>query len=377
MKPIEKVRAFPLFLCAMALPAILIASINAAAADVVSLAPSRDNTLIEDPNGALSNGAGPGIFTGRTSQASGSLRRGVIAFDVAAQVPAGSTITSARLILSMTDTNAGPVPVSLHRLHAGWGEGTSITVGGRGAPSTPGDATWIHRFYPADLWTSPGGDFEPMSSASIDVDQNGSYVWGSTPEMVADVQSWLDRPGGSFGWILIGDESAPTTVKRFDSHDADPNVAVPPALEVTYEPPCVDPVYTGPGYWNRQCMGVPVDQGGLWRNGGGIGPEAPTEPGFVDSLIPCADAGLAALGFETTTCEGIRLWPPRNRCEKALRKLTTLILNVCSGRLQTSCPVAGSGVCLSTTTGGRIEELAAMILARDCRQATRCGGNPE
>jgi hypothetical protein len=349
----------------------------AARADQVSMIPAKDNTLIEDPNGALSNGAGPGIFAGRTSQSTGSVRRAVIAFDIAAHVPGGSTITAVTLALGMTDTNAGTVPVSLHRVVADWGEGASSTPGGKGAPSTSGDATWIHRFYDTDLWASPGGDFVAFASAAVDVDQIGIYTWGSTPEMVADVQSWLDAPAGNFGWILIGDESTGTTVKRFDSREADPNLSDLPVLIVEYERPCMNPTYVGPGYWNRQCLGVPKDAGGL-KPGKGRGPNAPTEPGFADVLMPCADTMLADLGFAATTCEGIDPRPRSDRCEKALRKLTTLVLNVCSGRLQESCPVSVSEAgCVSTTVGALIDELAALVIARECRVALRCGGNPE
>ena len=66
-----------------------------ALADVVTVPASRDNTLIEDPSGALSNGAGPSLFAGRTAQPRNSIRRAVIAFDIAGTIPAGSVITGA------------------------------------------------------------------------------------------------------------------------------------------------------------------------------------------------------------------------------------------------------------------------------------------
>ncbi|MHC4093483.1 MAG: hypothetical protein ACYSVY_24955, partial [Planctomycetota bacterium] len=55
---------------------------------------------------------------------------------------------------------------SLHRVLADWGEGESSGSGGTGAPTEPGDATWIHRFYPDVFWASPGGDFEAAVSSS-------------------------------------------------------------------------------------------------------------------------------------------------------------------------------------------------------------------
>jgi hypothetical protein len=63
---------------------------GAASAATVTLAPSKDNTLIETSPavGELSNGQGA-IFAGRTNQAAGSsLRRGLMAFDLSS-LPAG------------------------------------------------------------------------------------------------------------------------------------------------------------------------------------------------------------------------------------------------------------------------------------------------
>jgi hypothetical protein len=98
-----------------------------------------------------------------------------------------------------------------------WGEASSNFQGGRGAPATEGDATWIHRFYKTQFWTHLGGDFSPTASAIQTVGDVGSYTWGSTPEMVADVQAWLDSPTENFGWLPLGNETAPRTVKGFAS----------------------------------------------------------------------------------------------------------------------------------------------------------------
>src|SRR4029450_6227331 len=182
-----------------------------ASANPPTLRAIRDATLIESPTGALANGAGPYFFAGRTGQASGSMRRGVLAFDVAAHVPPGVTVTAVRLTLHMSQSNAGPAPTSLHRALAAWGEGSSSAPGGSGAPAAPGDATWIHTFYDQSFWTSPGGDFLAAPSASELVGGEGWYTWDSTPELVADVQSWLDDPASNHGWILVGEESAQST----------------------------------------------------------------------------------------------------------------------------------------------------------------------
>lgn len=204
-------------------------------ADTVAIGASKDNTLFEEDNGLLSNGSGVRLFSGRTAVQDNTLRRAVIAFDVAAAVPAGATITGARLTLHMSKTIYGNEDYDLHRLTTDWGEGTSNASGaeGQGAPSAPGDATWKHTFYDTAFWTNPGGDFVSTVSATATVGAVDFYTWGSTPQLVADVQDMLDSPAGNFGWILIGDEATLTSAKRFDSSNHN-TVANRPQLTIDY-----------------------------------------------------------------------------------------------------------------------------------------------
>lgn len=321
-------------------------------AEVATLRPARDSTLFEDASGALASGSGPALFSGRINAASRSIRRGLLGFDVAASVPAGSTVTAVRLRLNLSSTSAGPVLVRLHTLRADWGEGASSSGGGAGDASAEGDATWIHRFYDSLFWSQPGGDFDPVPRGAAVVDQPAPYAWESTPEMVADVQAWLDDPGLNFGWILLGDETRPQTVKRFDSREH-AEEANRPLLEVEFVPPC-DPSPMGPGGWRRQC----------------------SEPEAVEPVLACAGAALAELGLpEIDPCAAAVFQPPRDCRERALGKLSVLILNVCAGRLQTSCPVEpADGGCESTSVGELLREAAALIHAGDCRRASGCAG---
>src|SRR5437773_11215909 len=94
-----------------------------AKADVINISPIKDNTLYEyDPTeGDLSNALGFHFFAGETAM--GELRRGVIAFDIAGSVPAGSTITAITLSLNMSQTALEIERViELHKLLADWGE---------------------------------------------------------------------------------------------------------------------------------------------------------------------------------------------------------------------------------------------------------------
>lgn len=202
------------------------------------LSPSQDNTLYEDATGSLSNGAGQYFFAGTTNV--GQIRRGLIAFDLSTAISGGSTVLSATLILSMSRTIIGAQPVALHPVLADWGEGSSDAAGeeGIGTGSTPGDATWLHTFYDGSLWTTAGGDFAATASATTLVGDLGSYQW-SSPQMVTDVQAWIDTPANNFGWLLLGDETPIMTAKRFDSRE-NPTEANRPMLVITYEPPPFD-----------------------------------------------------------------------------------------------------------------------------------------
>ena len=187
----------------------------------ITIGSSKDNTLYQSSAGTISNGAGSYFIAGETS--GGLIRRGVIAFDIADNIPAGSAINSVTLTLHMSQTNfrSGSQTVELHRLSADWGEGTSNADSnpGQGAPAQTGDATWIYRFYSSSSWTNAGGDFTTTVSASTSVGSIGFYTWGSTTQMVNDVKGWLDNPSTAFGWLLLGNESTSQTAKRFDTKE--------------------------------------------------------------------------------------------------------------------------------------------------------------
>src|SRR5688500_8070939 len=144
----------------------------------LTLAPSKDNSLYEDPLGLVSNGAGDYLFVGKTNR--GQLRRGAIAFDVASALPENATITSVTLRLTLS--NSGPIStanVMLHRFLADWGEGASDAgePGGTGAPAATGDVTWAHAFYDTVPWATPGGVFSPTMSASRAIGDQSSVSY--------------------------------------------------------------------------------------------------------------------------------------------------------------------------------------------------------
>jgi hypothetical protein len=238
-----------------------------ARADTYQAHPAKDNTLFwqTDPNNQLSSGAGQHTFAGRTMQDSGStgtlsLRRGLVAFDTTS-IPTYATIETATLTLYHDRSpGSGNQPISLYTLTADWGEGTSDAGGigsggggGAGAAATQNDATWLYRFYDASsptsslAWTNPGaeGDYVTVASATASVaaamEAPHPYTWSGSG-LVADVQAWVLDPSSNFGWLLKGNETAPGTVRRFESRQnindgTGGNPEARPLLEVTYTVP--------------------------------------------------------------------------------------------------------------------------------------------
>ncbi len=216
----------------------------------------KDNTLYEDEFGLTSNGMGQHFFAGKTS--SKLIRRGLVAFDVAGNLPPNSTITSVKLRLHLSKAVGGDRDVELRSVLADWGEGASHASEpeGQGAPSEAGDATWLHTYYDTVLWNRSGGDFSQTVSSSVSVGTFPDYyVWGSTTEMISDVQNWLDNPQDNFGWIVIGDESDVRDAKRFDSRNND-SLNFRPKLIVTYTSnnPGLNLTSMIEGFWNGTSM---------------------------------------------------------------------------------------------------------------------------
>ena len=254
-------------------------------AETVMIEASQDNTLYESEQGALSNGAGINLFAGATKN--NGLRRAVLAFKNLSAIPEGATIDSVQLHMHVNQENSPATNVRVLRLQADWGEGSANAgnPGGAGAAATTGDATWNHRFFDNMLWNNPGGDFAATVSAQMMMDSTGSYTFSSSTAMVADVQGWLDNPGGNFGWILLANEDA-GSARRFTSRESS-NVGNRPMLDVEYtmgetgpvpvpgsdwSGPWFDPTLEGEGFlvyqtsvgWLIYYFGYSADNMRLW-----------------------------------------------------------------------------------------------------------------
>lgn len=211
-------------------------------ADVVTLTSMHDNTLIQRPDasGPLSNGAGFGMFVGRTNQGDGvSIRRGLMSFDLSGIAP-GAQINSVSLTLFVRDgvNNAG-MTIGMYRALAGWGEGASVSGDGAGAPAQPPEATWFYSRSATDWWTNPGGDFFGTASASASVTGSpspSSSITYSGNGLVADMQAWIDGSEDNFGWLFKSDvETVGGMVRSFHTHESS-SVALVPQLTIDFTP---------------------------------------------------------------------------------------------------------------------------------------------
>jgi hypothetical protein len=212
---------------------LVLSSVPGAHADVITVGASKDNSLLEDPNGAFSGGASSAFFLGRLGTNGNTLkRRGAIAFDLSS-IPSNAVITNVSMTLTLLRGSGGSTPVELHAFTKNWGEGTSLG-GPQGGASSAGDATWIHTFFPGATWTNPGGDFDAAVSGVQNVDFTGPVTWQSTGQMVADVQRWVRNADSNFGWVMIGDEVNISTAKEFTSKEG---FSGQPALTVTFSVP--------------------------------------------------------------------------------------------------------------------------------------------
>jgi len=201
----------------------------------VVIVASKDNVLYETVDGSVSNALGTRLFAG--NQNSGAKRRSVVAFDLG-EIPVGAHVLHAELTLFCNQSSGAAFPITVHRLTASWGEGKSVAGGnqGSGGPATPGDATWLHRFFPDTFWSTPGGTFVASPSASASVAAQNVFVTWSGAGLLDDVHHWVDMPGMNHGWILRGDEVTANNTKRFDSREV-ATVANRPRLTVVYLPP--------------------------------------------------------------------------------------------------------------------------------------------
>jgi len=197
-----------------------------------------DDTTIYEDSPTLSNGGYTSFFAGRTNGTfATTLRRAAIRFDLSS-IPSDAQVLAVTLTLVVENTASSSQLHTLHAIQKDWVEGTVIG-GNRGGPSNSGDMTWDENISGTSTSTNSGGDFG-SSSAQTFVSGNGSTALFSSSALEADVQGWLDNPSTNFGWMMVGNEGAIKTAKRFFSSEG--FAPRRPALTIVYQPPGISEV---------------------------------------------------------------------------------------------------------------------------------------
>ncbi|MDG2022354.1 MAG: DNRLRE domain-containing protein [Phycisphaerales bacterium] len=258
-------------------------------AETSEILADRDTAIFGPISGDLSSGAGTALFVGRRTDpgnpaGANTLLRSLIRFDVS-EIPAGAFVTSAKIRIQVIRRPQGAeshVPCSLHRSLSDWGESTSFSGGGGGAPAAEGDATWMYRFFPTEQWDTPGGDFVEEHSGSVDIIGTGPYTIEGVG-LAEDVQAWIEGES-NHGWMMIGDESMEKTACKLTSRE-NPAVTMLPKLIVEWGPkPALPSDINGDGIVNGADLGLLI---GDWGPCGGC-------PGDLDQngVVNGSDLGL-------------------------------------------------------------------------------------
>jgi hypothetical protein len=197
-------------------------------ADSVTLHPVAD-TGLSAQSPAANFGTGADMVIGTQGPRAGTTKnRGLIKFDLSGQIPPSSeiksvalTLTVARAPTSEPNSERADSMFELHRVLRLWNES---------------QATWNIRAGTTQFWSSPGAaapsDFSSTISATTFISGPGSYAFGSTTNLIADVQAWVDSPGTNFGWIVLTQsEEVAKTARRITSREGGENA---PALVIEY-----------------------------------------------------------------------------------------------------------------------------------------------
>ena len=200
-------------------------------AATVAVTSVADNWMSETQLGPPPFGFNP-VRAGTTG--SGVRVRGIFRFDLSGMIPAGAVVRSATFtvqVMQVPSFDAQNSLFELRRVLQAWDE---VSV------------SWTNRSS-GSAWDAPGasaaGDVAGTVSATAFVSSGGSYTFGSSAVMVADIQAWVNSPGTNFGWLLqTQSELTPSTARLFASREADATIR--PALSVTFDPPATPPTLT-------------------------------------------------------------------------------------------------------------------------------------
>ena len=235
----------PFFSSALAAATAFAAFTVAVSADTVTvpLSPAADTRIFDADWGRDNNdGAGGdiGIYQSRD--------RSLLRFDFS-QLPAGSSITSSNLNLTVTGNyggNPNAEAMNAYRLTQAW---------------TEGGVTW-NKYDGTTAWATAGGDYDGTVRASSTA--NAGVGQAITWDVTTLVQDWANNASPNQGLILIN--SGTTNGLHFAAKE-NGNAAYRPTLATTITTPTAPP--SGSWTWNGgDGVSGAVDGSGTWTDAG-------------------------------------------------------------------------------------------------------------
>jgi hypothetical protein len=221
-------------------------SVHSAHADSLTIGPSGDTWMLAlAPDNNM--GGADNFAAGFNTQL--SPMRALIRFNLSS-IPTNATVTSAVLTLTVIKADhAGPATYNLHRVLKDWNEGVGTSGTGTsdtGAQALDGETTWTARIFPSTNWTSAGASSTSDASSTISAftvlsnANTGNYTWGSTANMVSDVQVWVNNTNSNFGWLFKDALETSGTARRWASRE-NATASSRPSLVVNYTVPSSSP----------------------------------------------------------------------------------------------------------------------------------------
>lgn len=232
-------------------PLFVAVGLTALQAAVVTIPVTEDTGLHQNfPNNNLGRVVILPIGTSSRELAGGELAkaRSLIRFDLAGKVPAGVTVTRARVMLTTVGGPGAPSsPFALSKMLVGWTEGAGgggDDIDGRAALA--GETTWNQRVALDAAWGTSGArgaaDVAPAASATVDINSLGAFTFDSA-QLAADVQSWVNNPASNFGWVIWGvNQTGRGIAWQIAAREWGETI---PQLEVTYSEPAAELRITG------------------------------------------------------------------------------------------------------------------------------------
>ncbi len=170
-------------------------------AQQVSVDATADTTVYS--NNVNNNGGGHSFGIAGIAN-NGNMRNMLLLFDLSGIAP-GTSISSARLDLSVSQIGNAGGNFELFQIDTAWGEGSK--TGNQGSAASAGEATWNEAAFGTTNWSTPGGSFVAPLLSNVSITNVGANSFTSTANFTSAVQAMVDDPTQNFGFLISSQDS--------------------------------------------------------------------------------------------------------------------------------------------------------------------------